>query len=85
MFVKIRENLLENTNQNYIKDFILTYLQDREDIGNAPFDFMAGSTKYFKEDYLNFLKTAEIKLKEDTAEKCYLYFKIALLKCKKNL
>ena len=67
--------MLEETNEKKIKDYVLTYLLNREDIGFKPYDFMANNPKYFSAEYLSFLETAEIDIKEDTAEACYIYFK----------
>jgi len=74
IFIYVCENLVSNTSATHIKDFILNYLYS---IGNdmKPYDFMAASTKYFKDEYLTLLETSDIKMKEDTKEKCYLYFK----------
>lgn len=74
LFVRINSNLLEDTAAAYMKDFVLSYLLDRADIGYAPYDFMANQTRLFKDDYLSMLETAEVKLKKDTEDTCYLYF-----------
>lgn len=74
IFVKLKENIISNTNTTIIKDFVLNYLLEYPK-GMLPYDFMAGSTKYFKDDYLNLLDTADIEMKEDTKDKCYLYYK----------
>ena len=74
IFIKIERNLIEDTSANKIKDFILNYLEKTEDNGMQPFDFMANSPKFFKDDYLNFLDTINVNIKEDTKEKCYIYY-----------
>ena len=74
LFVKINSNLLEDTASAYMKDFVLTYLMGRGDIGFSPYDFMANQTRLFKDDYLSMLQTAEVKLKKDTDSTCYLYY-----------
>ena len=74
IFVKIEENLVSDTNSSRIKDFVLDYLYSG-DFGLMPYDYMASATKYFKDDYLSFLDTTNIEFKEDTQDKCYLYFK----------
>jgi hypothetical protein len=74
LFVRINSNLLEDTAAAYMKDFVLSYLLDRADIGYAPYDFMANQTRLFKDDYLSMLDTAEVRLKKDTEDTCYLYF-----------
>lgn len=74
LFVRINSNLLEDTAAAYIKDFVLSYLLERADIGYAPYDFMANQTRLFKDDYLSMLDTAEVRLKKDTDDTCYLYY-----------
>jgi hypothetical protein len=80
LFVKIDSNLLEDTGTAHIKDFVLNDLMQRTDIGYMPYDFMANQTRLFKEDYLSMLATAEVNLKKDDDETCYLYFKNAALR-----
>lgn len=75
VFVQIDSNLLADTAAPKIKDFVLGYLQDRTDLGYAPFDFMANQTRLFKDDYLSMLDTARVTLKADTEDRCYLYFR----------
>lgn len=84
LFVRINSNLLEDTAPAYIKDFVLTYLLDRGDIGYAPYDYMANQTRLFKDDYLSMLGTAEVNLKKDTEDTCYLYFSNCAVKVTKN-
>jgi len=74
-FIKKEQNLLEETNDKRIKDYVLNDILQRTSIGYAPYDFMAGNTSYFKSDFLSMLSTTEISIKEDTKEKCYLYYK----------
>jgi hypothetical protein len=84
IFIKIERNLIEDTTSNKIKDFVLNYLEKTENIGMQPFDYMANSTKYFKDDYLNFLDTISVNIKEDTQEKCYLYYENCAVEVSKN-
>lgn len=74
IFINIFENLIEETNKDKIKDFTLHYLENAENIGMKPFDYMAGNTKFFTYDYLSFLNTKEVNLLEDTHETAYLYY-----------
>jgi hypothetical protein len=75
IFVQKDKSLIEFTNRDRIKDFVLKDLKTRENIGLAPFDFMAVNTKFFSNEFLNMIEAVDIKLKTDTADKCYLYFK----------
>jgi hypothetical protein len=79
-FIKIEENLVEETSEKRIKDFVMNHLLSREDIGFNPYDFMASSPKYFQPDFLSFLESSEIKIKEDTQTDCFLYFKNCVVK-----
>ena len=73
-FIKIEQNLVEETSEKRIKDFVLNNLLSRDDIGFTPYDFMASSNKYFQSDFLALLESTEINIKEDTQEECFLYF-----------
>jgi len=79
-FIKIEQNLVEETSEKRIKDFVLENLLSREDIGFSPYDFMASTPKYFQPDFLSFLESSEIKIKEDTQTECFLYFNNCVVK-----
>ncbi len=83
-FIQKERNLIEETNEKRIKDFVLNDLLKRESEGFMPYDFMAASTKYFTSDFLSLLESAEIKLKEDTSNECYLYFKNSVVKVQQD-
>jgi len=83
-FIKKEQNLLEETNDKRIKDFVLNDILDRENIGYGPYDFMASNTGYFKNDFLSMLSTTDVKIKEDTINECYLYFKNCVVKITKD-
>lgn len=79
-FIKIEQNLVEETSEKRIKDFVLEHLLKREDVGFKPYDFMASSSKYFQTDFLSFLESYEIDIKNDTQNECFLYFKNCVVK-----
>lgn len=79
-FIKKEGNLLEETYDKRIKDYVLNDILSRTNIGYAPFDFMAQNTSYFKSEFLSMLSTTDIKIKEDTNEDCYLYYKNCVVK-----
>lgn len=79
-FIKIEQNLVEETSEKRIKDFVMEHLLSREDIGFQPYDFMASASKYFQPDFLSFLESSEINIKEDTQTDCFLYFKNCVVK-----
>lgn len=74
-FIKKEQNLIEETNEKRIKDYVLDHLLKQDAIGYKPYDFMAGNPSYFNINYLSMLKSEDVKLKEDTKEECYLYYR----------
>lgn len=79
-FIKKEQNLLEETNEKRIKDYVLKDILDRDNIGYAPYDYMASNSQYFKPDFLSMLDTTEVEIKEDTLTECYLYFRNCVVK-----
>lgn len=83
-FIKKEQNLLEETNEKRIKDYVLNNIIDRDNIGYAPYDFMAANTSYFKQDFLSMLSTTDIEIKEDTKDINYLYYRNCVAKVTKD-
>jgi len=79
-FIKKDQNLLEETNEKRIKDYVLKNILERSNIGYGPYDYMASNSGYFKPDFLSMLDTTEVEIKEDTSTECYLYFKNCVVK-----
>lgn len=79
VYVKINENKVSIITRNHIKDMVLKELETRPGIGMAPFDGMASKPLYFSDAYLSFLDTVDIKLKKDTPDTGYLYYKDRVL------
>ncbi len=79
-FIKKDQNLLEETNDKRIKDYVLGDIMSRENIGYGPYDFVSGNTSYFKQDFLSMLSTTEIKMKQDTIDEGFLYYKNCVVK-----
>lgn len=75
IFVQKDKSLIEFTNRDKIKDFVLSDLKSRINVGLSPFDFMALNTKFFSNEFLNMLESVDIEIKKDTAETCFLYYK----------
>jgi hypothetical protein len=84
VFVKMYENIIENTSPEQIKDFVLNYLYNHEEFGNAPYDAIADNTKYFQPKYLDLIKSVEVCFKKDTQTICYLYYKNSVLEISEN-
>lgn len=72
VFVKRDKNLIEDTNEHKIKDFVMEYLINLKD--TSIYEYFADKTKYFKEDYLSFLDNADLLFNHDTRDNCYIYF-----------
>lgn len=75
IFVKKDSNLIEESNNYKIKDYVLNDLRYRENLGFAPFDYMAKNTKFFSNEFLNMIESVDIEIKKDTEKTCYLYYK----------
>ena len=83
-FIRKEQNLIEETNEKRIKDFTLSSLLSREEIGFQPYDLMAGSSKYFTSEFLSMLDSSEVDMLEDTADKCYLYYRNSCIEITKQ-
>ena len=84
VFVKIEENIIDNTSSELIKDDILNYLYSNPDFGFKPYDLMAGTPKYFKDDYLSLINTVEVEFKKDTVDTSYLFYRNCALEITKE-
>ena len=78
IFVRIVNNLIDNTSPEEIKDFILDYLIQLED--RSIYNFFAEKVSYFQENFLNLLETIDIHFMKDTKEYSYLYYKNCAVK-----
>jgi hypothetical protein len=84
VFVKLKENIIENISSEQIKDFVLSYLYNHEEFGNAPYDAIADNTKYFQTKYLDLIKSVDVNFKKDTKSSCFLYYKNSVLEIDEN-
>ena len=82
VFVKVTNNLIDNTTEDQIKDFVLEYLSDQEDI--AVYNFFADKTRFFKEDFLNMLSSVDVYFIQDDRDTAYLYYKNCAVKVTKD-
>lgn len=83
-FIQIDQKQVEETNEKRIKDFVLSDLLKRDNIGMKPYDFMVMQTKFFTSEFLSFLDSASITIKEDTANECFLYYRNCVVKVTSN-
>ena len=82
VFVRRVNNLISNVNEYEIKDFVLEYLLNLEDI--SIYEFYTEKLKYFKEDYLSILKNVDVDFKKDLKDTAYLYFQNCAVEVKKD-
>lgn len=84
VFIQITENKVRIITAKQIKDLVLKDLETRPMIGMIPFDSMAEKTKYFTDEYLSFLDTVEVEIKQDTVDTAYLYYSDKVLEITKD-
>ena len=82
VFVKVTNNLIDHTSEKEIKDFILTYLIDKEDM--AVYNYFAEQTRYFKDEFLTLLSSIDVFFIEDKKDSAYLYYKNCAVKVEKD-
>jgi hypothetical protein len=82
VFVKVTNNLIDHTSEKEIKDFILSYLLDLDDI--SVYNYFADNTRFFKEEFLSLLSTIDIYFIEDSKYCSYLYYKNCAVKITKT-
>ena len=82
VFVKVTNNLIDHTSEKEIKDFILDYLLDKDDM--AVYNYFADNTRYFKEEFLTLLSSIDVYFIEDTKDTAYLYYKNCAVKITKK-
>jgi hypothetical protein len=73
VFVKVKNNLIDDTSEEEIKDFVLGYVRDNAEINI--YNFFAEKTKYFKEEFLNLLDPVDVYFVSDTKDTAYLYYR----------
>lgn len=73
ILIRVENNVIDNITDVKIKDFVLTFLLKNKE--HEVYQYMTNNPKYFKEDFLNTIDIIDVRFKEDTKEKAYLYFK----------
>ncbi len=73
IFVKVTNNLIDDTSEEEIKDFVLRYVRDNAEV--SIYNFFAEKTKYFEEKFLNLLDPVDVYFVSDTKNSSYLYYK----------
>jgi hypothetical protein len=82
VFVRVTNNLIDHTSEKEIKDFILNYLYEVDDI--AVYNYFAEHTRYFREEFLTLLNSIEVYFIEDTKNTSYLYYRNGAVKIQKD-
>lgn len=78
VFVKVTNNLIDHTSEKEIKDFILNYLLEIDDL--SVYNYFAEHTRYFREEFLTLLSSIAVYFIEDTKSSAYLYYKNCAVK-----
>ena len=82
VFVKVTNNLIDHTSEKEIKDFVLDYLLELDDL--SVYNYFADNTRFFKEEFLSMLSTIDIYFIEDTKNTAYLYYRNCAVKITKD-
>ena len=83
VFVKVTNNLIDHTSEKEIKDFILNYLQEVDDL--SIYNHFADHVRYFREEFLTLLSTIDIYFIEDSKDSAYLYYQNCAVRISKDL
>lgn len=73
IFVKVVNNLIDDTSEEEMKDFVLNYVRNNAEVN--VYNFFAEKTKYFKEEFLNMLDPVDVYFVSDTKDTSYLYYR----------
>ena len=82
IFVRIKNNTITDAFEDVIKDYVLDYLYEKDDL--SIYNYFADKTKLFKEDHLSFLSKTEPLIMSDTEDIAYLYYRNCVLKITKD-
>ena len=82
VFVRVTNNLIDHTTEKEMKDFVLDYLYQIEDV--SIYNYFAEQTRFFKEEFLTLINTIDVYFIEDTKHTSYLYFQNCAVEIKKN-
>ena len=58
ILVRVTNNLIENTSETEIKDFVLDYLQSIDDM--SVYNYFADKTRFFKDDFFSMLASVDV-------------------------
>lgn len=81
LFVRVKDNLIENIAVEYIKDFVLHWLYSKGDM--VVYNHFADKTRYFKEDFLGMIKSIDAYFIKDDKRSAYIYYNNCAVKVTK--
>ena len=82
IFVRVTNNLIDHTNEEEIKDFVLGYLEVLDDM--SVYNYFADKTRFFREEFLSLLGTVDVYFIEDDKNTSYLYYRNCAVKVQKD-
>ena len=82
VFVRVVDGQIEHASEKQIKDFVLNFLLDVDDI--SIYNYFAECTRYFREEFLTLLSSIKVFFVEDTKDTSYLYYKNCAVKITKD-
>jgi hypothetical protein len=82
ILVRVQSNILEIVSVEHIKDFVLDYLKENNEI--EVWNYCAESSKLFTDNYLSMLDHINVELLSDTKNTAYIPFKNGVVKIQKN-
>jgi hypothetical protein len=78
VFVRVKDNVITDSSEEVIKDFILKYIESTGDM--SIYNFFAMNTKFFTENFLNFITNVDSRFMTDDSESAYLYYNNCAIK-----
>lgn len=82
IFVSINSNKVSETSVEKIKDFVLNYLEQREEYD--VWSYCAKYTTLFSDNFLLMLESVELMMLRDTSKKSFIAFQNGILEVTKN-
>lgn len=82
VLVRVVNNLIDNASDKEIKDFVLEYLLELDDMN--VYNYFADNTRFFKDEFLSMLSTIDIYFISDTKDTAYLYYRNCAVKITKK-
>jgi hypothetical protein len=81
-FVRVKENKVRLSSTEQIKDYVLNYLLDKNEV--AVWNYCSRSPYLFNENHLNMIDSIDIFMLQDTKDASYIPFKNGVVKVSKD-